>query len=100
MNKPPEEIAEEYLNRDDIISDAINHDAEDLVKLAFLNGFSAGQQMKSIEKWKERDCFNLGHPIQVKAREHAKLKSSDYGVQLFAESCFIAGYNEALKESK
>jgi predicted metal-dependent TIM-barrel fold hydrolase len=49
MSKTLEEIAEEYLNRDDIIIDAINHDAEDLVKLAFLAGYKAGCELTDQE---------------------------------------------------
>ena len=41
--KTPEEMAEEYLDQDKVACDAINHDAEDLVKDAFLAGYQAAK---------------------------------------------------------
>ena len=43
MSKTPEEMAEEYLDQDKVASAAINRDAEDLVKDAFLDGYKAAQ---------------------------------------------------------
>ena len=40
--KTPEEMAEEYLDQDKVACAAINRDAEDLVKDAFLAGYNAG----------------------------------------------------------
>lgn len=41
MSKTPEEMAEEYIQREDVACAAINHAAEDLVKAAFLDGYEA-----------------------------------------------------------
>lgn len=47
--KTPEEMAEEYLDQDKVACDAIDHDAEDLVKDAFLAGYKAAQQWISVK---------------------------------------------------
>lgn len=41
--KTPEEMAEEYIEREDVACAAINHAAEDLVKAGFLAGYQAAQ---------------------------------------------------------
>ena len=48
--KTPEEMAEEYLDQDKVASAAINRDAEDLVKDAFMAGCKAAQQQYATEK--------------------------------------------------
>ena len=47
--KTPEQMAEKYLDQDKVACDAINHDAEDLVKDAFLAGFKAGREITDQE---------------------------------------------------
>lgn len=47
--KTPEEMAEKYLDQDKVASAAINRDAEDLVKDAFLAGFKAGREITDQE---------------------------------------------------
>jgi flagellar biosynthesis/type III secretory pathway protein FliH len=44
MSKTPEELAEEYMSKDNdkVACAAINHAAEHLVKAAFLAGYQAG----------------------------------------------------------
>ena len=49
--KTPEEMAERYLNQDKVVVAAINHDAEDLVKDAFLAGYQAAKdQLADADK--------------------------------------------------
>lgn len=48
--KTPEKMAEEYLDQDKVASAAINRDAEDLVKDAFMAGYKAAQQQYATEK--------------------------------------------------
>jgi hypothetical protein len=43
MSKTPEELAEEYLDQDEIACSAIDHAAEHLVKKAFLDGYQAAK---------------------------------------------------------
>ena len=49
MSKTPEEMAEEYLEQDKVVCAAINRDAEDLVKDAFIAGYKAAQQWISVK---------------------------------------------------
>ena len=57
--KTPEQMAEEYLDQDKVVSAAINRDAEDLVKDAFLAGYKAAKDeevtkdQKIAELWTE-----------------------------------------------
>jgi hypothetical protein len=46
----------------------------------------------------EKERFNHGHPVQIKAAQHAKDKSNDAGVQLWTENTFIVGYNEGYRD--
>jgi flagellar biosynthesis/type III secretory pathway protein FliH len=46
----------------------------------------------------EKERFNHGHPVQVKAAQYAKDKSNDAGVQLWTENTFIVGYNEGYQD--
>ena len=48
--KTPEELAEEYMDQDEVACAAINHDAEDLVEAAFLAGYQAAKESNSPEK--------------------------------------------------
>ena len=57
MSKTAEEMAEEYLDQDKVACAAINRDAEDLVKDAFIAGYMAAQEqyceaVKVLEKHK------------------------------------------------
>ena len=47
--KTPEEMAEKYLDQDKVASAAINRDAEDLVKDAFIDGYKAAQRWISVK---------------------------------------------------
>lgn len=64
MTKTPEQLAasqlaEEYCNQDEVACAAINHDAEDLVKDAFIAGYKAAKEeeatkdQKIAELWTE-----------------------------------------------
>lgn len=64
--KTPEEMAEEYLDQDKVACDAIDHDAEDLVKDAFLAGYKAAEekykvQIKELETQLENWQHNAVH---------------------------------------
>ena len=55
--------------------------------------------MKTDEQLAEEKArFNHGHPVQIKAAQHAKDKSNDYGVQVWTENSFIVGYNEGYQD--
>jgi len=45
MNKTPEELAKQYAKQDEVVISAINHDAEDLVKAAFVAGYKAAKDI-------------------------------------------------------
>lgn len=47
MTKTPEQMAEEYCNQDEVACAAINRDAEDLVKDAFIAGYKAAKDEKN-----------------------------------------------------
>jgi hypothetical protein len=47
----------------------------------------------------EKERFNHGHPVQIKAAQHARDRSKDTGVRLWTESSFITGYNEGYKDA-
>ena len=52
--KTPEEMAEEYLDQDKVACAAINRDAEDLVKDAFIAGYQAAKEEANFStsaKW-------------------------------------------------
>lgn len=50
--KTPEELAEEYLDQDKVASAAINRDAEDLVKDAFIAGYKAAKDEEATKDQK------------------------------------------------
>lgn len=64
--KTPEQLAEEYLERDEIACPAIDHAAEHLVKVAFIDGYKAAEekykaQIKELETQLENWQHNAVH---------------------------------------
>jgi len=106
--KTPEELCKEWAKENiDIATQAYCYG---VVNQSFLAGFNAGHSngfdsaMKIhdavAEHIMETECFNHGHPVQVKAAQHAKNKSDDAGVRLWTENSFIVGYNEGYKDAQ
>lgn len=70
--KTPEHLAEEYLNQDTVVCAAIDRDAEDLVKDAFLAGYKAGY--KAGREITDQEIIDILVDIREReARERSKL---------------------------
>ena len=61
MGKTPEELAEQYAEQNEVAIPAINHDAEDLVKAAFIAGYkTATPQWVSVkDEYPPKDAMVL-----------------------------------------
>jgi len=88
MNKTPQELAEQYAEQDEVAIPAINHDAEHLVKVAFVEGYKA-----ATSQW-----------VSVKDRlpEGYDLTEDDFKPYVLVRDCrhgiHVAAYEHCLKE--
>lgn len=97
MSKTPEQMAGEYLDQDKVVCAAINRDAEDLVKDAFLAGYQAAQLKAKIEFAAKYDHKS---PLQVIAAEYVKRRGTIGPLALLEENRFIDGYEAGLHASQ
>jgi hypothetical protein len=65
---------------------------------SFRNGYKAAKDKYFVELEPTADYYQHGHEVQIKATDHAKMKSDDHGVQLWTENSFITGYVTCLKD--
>lgn len=69
--KTPEEMAKEYLDQDKVVCAAINRDAEDLVKDAFIAGYKAAQAIVEEEL----------QAVQAQRAEYPGLGAAQYALK-------------------
>ena len=67
-------------------------------KEAFVAGYKAAKDKYFLELESEANYYQHGHEVQTKGANHAKMKSNDFGVQLWTENSFITGYVTCLKD--